>query len=163
MPMMFCARLSRQLLKARQFHSTLVKNEIKPTPSTTKSSTTAKTEMSAQELQDHVLGAPLHTVSTFDKFILVWVNRYPSMNEVPAQVSLPCIQRAHTKARIYVCQIMTLLAIVGFFLSSWAGKKDVAAGRNILTERLKWQAEVKEKGRKEREAAEAAAAAGDKQ
>ncbi|XP_017893546.1 protein FAM162B-like [Ceratina calcarata] len=156
--MMFCGRLSKQLLRARQFHSTLVKNETKPTPPSSKS-TTSKTKMTAEELQEHVLGAPLHTVGALDKFILVWVKRYPSISEVPAQVSIPCIQKAHTKARIYVCYMMMVFGIAGFFISSWMGKRDAAAGKNIVTERMKWYEEVREKGRKEKAAAEAAAAA----
>lgn len=68
--------------------------------------------------------------------------------------SYQCIQHAHTKARIRICFVMMFLAIVICFSAVIMGKRDVAAGRNIATERMKWYTEVKEKGR--REAAEKA-------
>lgn len=35
----------------------------------------------------YISGSPFHTVSNFDKRILVWVKRYPSIDQVPAKVS----------------------------------------------------------------------------
>ena len=60
-----------------------------------------------------------------------------------------CIQHAHTKARIRICFFMMFLAIIICISAVMIGKKDVAAGKNIATERMKWYMEVKEKGRKE--------------
>ncbi|CAL7943931.1 unnamed protein product [Xylocopa violacea] len=93
---MFCARLTRQLklLRVRQLHSTLIKNEEKPISETNKTR-----KYTDSELKHSILGSPLHTVSNLDKRILVWVKRYPSMDKVPAQVSFDCIHRAHTQGK----------------------------------------------------------------
>lgn len=52
---------------------------------------------------------------------------------------------------------MLVLSILGFIGSSIMGKKEVASGKNILTERLKWMQEQKGKGKPETEAAAVAA------
>lgn len=44
---------------------------------------------------------------------------------------------------------MMFLAIVICLLAVMIGKRDVTAGKNIATERMKWYMEVKEKGRRE--------------
>ncbi|CAL7943930.1 unnamed protein product [Xylocopa violacea] len=149
---MFCARLTRQLklLRVRQLHSTLIKNEEKPISETNKTR-----KYTDSELKHSILGSPLHTVSNLDKRILVWVKRYPSMDKVPAQVSFDCIHRAHTQVRIRICFMIMGFAIIGFFVSSRIGKRDAAAGKHIITERMKWYEELKEKTRKEAENAKA--------
>lgn len=64
-------------------------------------------------------------------------------------ISYQCIQNAHTKARIRICFVMMALAIIICVSAVMIGKRDVAAGKNIATERMKWYTEVREKGRKE--------------
>ncbi|CAK9795789.1 Protein FAM162B [Anthophora quadrimaculata] len=152
---MLCTKLTRQLklLSVRQIHSTFVKNESKPVPET--STTTQPGTKTAKKVVENVIGSPLHTVSNIDKRILVWVKRYPSMEEVPSQVPIETIQRAHTKIRIHICFAMMAFSIIGFYVSVRMGKHDVASGKNILTERAKWYNEVQEKARKEKEQQEA--------
>lgn len=36
--------------------------------------------------KNYVLGESLYTLTNFDKRILVWVKRFPSMDKVPKQV-----------------------------------------------------------------------------
>lgn len=36
--------------------------------------------------KNYILGETVHTLSNFDKRILVWVKRFPSMDQVPKQV-----------------------------------------------------------------------------
>lgn len=49
---------------------------------------------------------------------------------------------------------MMAFAIIGSILAVISGKRDVAAGKNIITERQKWYDKVKEQARKEAEMAE---------
>ncbi|CAK9829888.1 Protein FAM162B [Anthophora retusa] len=152
---MLCTKLTRQLklLSVRQIHSTFVKNESKPVPE--KSTTTQAAPNTAQQITENVIGSPLHIVSNIDKRILVWVKRYPSMEEVPPKVPIETMLRAHSKIRIHICYGIMAFAIIGFYVSVKIGKRDVASGKNILTERAKWYNEVKEKARKEKEQQEA--------
>ncbi|OAD59998.1 hypothetical protein WN48_06748 [Eufriesea mexicana] len=153
---MFCARLIRQFkFRGRQLHSTLVKNESKPVSETTKSAETSKaseSKSSDQKLNEFAIGSPMYALSNFDKRILVWVKRFPSLDQVPDQVSIRTIQLAHTKARIIVCGYMMVFAIIGCIIAVSIGKRDTAAGENIATVRMRWYKEVAEKGRKEAEA-----------
>ncbi|XP_033178669.1 protein FAM162B isoform X1 [Bombus impatiens] len=150
MHQMFCTRLIRQfkLLRIRQLHSTFVRNENKSVSE--KSKTTETLQSTGQKEQiDFVTGPPMVALSNLDKRILVWVKRYPSLDQVPDYVSYQCIHHAHTKARIRICFVMMFLAIVICLSAVMIGKRDVAAGKNIATERMKWYTEVKEKGRRE--------------
>ncbi|CAK9820600.1 Protein FAM162B [Anthophora plagiata] len=151
---MLCTKLTRQLklLSVRQIHSTSVKNESKPVPET---STTQTATNTAQKITENVIGSPLHTLSNIDKRILVWVKRYPSMEKVPPKVPIETIQRAHTKLRIHICFAIMAFSIIGFYVSVKIGKRDVASGKNMLTERAKWYNEVQEKAKKEKEQQEA--------
>lgn len=157
---MFCTRLIRQFkyFKIRQLHSTFVKNESKPVTETSKAKTetpkTTNISQAEKEAIEFVSGESLYTLTNFDKRILVWVKRFPSMDKVPKQVSIRTIQLAHTKARIKVCFYMLAFAIIGSILAVMSGKRDVAAGKNLITERQKWYDKVKEKAQKEAEMAE---------
>ncbi|KOC71347.1 Protein FAM162B [Habropoda laboriosa] len=99
------------------------------------------------------LGTPSYNVSNFNKRILVWVKRYPSIDQVPSQLPIEVIQQAHTKARIRVCFIMMIFSILGLLISAQIGKRDVASGKNIYTERTKWYNEIKEKANREKQEA----------
>ncbi|XP_034174069.1 UPF0389 protein CG9231 isoform X1 [Osmia lignaria lignaria] len=140
---MFHIRLVKQFrsIRIRQFHSTLIKYEDKVVPE--------NKSTKPPQAQENILGSPFHTVTNFDKRILVWVKRYPSMDQVPDRVSIDCIQKAHAIARVRGCLLMTVLAIIGFMVSIYIGKKETSGGKNIMTERLKWYKQMEEKGRKE--------------
>ncbi|XP_076544721.1 uncharacterized protein LOC117601452 isoform X2 [Osmia lignaria lignaria] len=86
---MFHIRLVKQFrsIRIRQFHSTLIKYEDKVVPE--------NKSTKPPQAQENILGSPFHTVTNFDKRILVWVKRYPSMDQVPDRVSL------YTKSTCY--------------------------------------------------------------
>lgn len=126
-----------KFLRIRQIHSTFVKYEEKaPTDNANK-------PPKRMQLQENILGSPLHTCSNLDKKILVWVKRYPSLDEVPDRVTLECIQKAHSTARIRVSFILMGITILGFIGAIIMGKRDTASGKNILTERLKHYEKIK--------------------
>ncbi|KAF3426696.1 hypothetical protein E2986_09523 [Frieseomelitta varia] len=155
---MFCIRLTRQfkLSRVRQLHSTVnVKNENKVVSETSKTAETSQSTVNKEKV-DFVTGTrpPMHAVSSMDKRILVWVKRFPSIDQVPDYVSYQCIQHAHTKARIRVCFIMFFLGIVICVAAVVAGKREAASGKSIATERVKWYMEIKKKAEEEKKNAE---------
>ncbi|XP_043511814.1 UPF0389 protein CG9231 isoform X2 [Frieseomelitta varia] len=153
---MFCIRLTRQfkLSRVRQLHSTVnVKNENKVVSETSKTAETSQSTVNKEKV-DFVTGPPMHAVSSMDKRILVWVKRFPSIDQVPDYVSYQCIQHAHTKARIRVCFIMFFLGIVICVAAVVAGKREAASGKSIATERVKWYMEIKKKAEEEKKNAE---------
>lgn len=86
----------------------------------------------------HSISTPMHTVSNFDRRVLVWVKRFPSMDAVPKQVSRNCIVQAQTKARIRVCNLMMVFAVIGFIVSIISGKREAAAGNTVSKQREEW-------------------------
>ncbi|XP_043511813.1 UPF0389 protein CG9231 isoform X1 [Frieseomelitta varia] len=161
---MFCIRLTRQfkLSRVRQLHSTVnVKNENKVVSETSKTAETSQSTVNKEKvdfvteyIKKFCLGPPMHAVSSMDKRILVWVKRFPSIDQVPDYVSYQCIQHAHTKARIRVCFIMFFLGIVICVAAVVAGKREAASGKSIATERVKWYMEIKKKAEEEKKNAE---------
>ncbi|XP_076239853.1 protein FAM162A [Calliopsis andreniformis] len=157
---MLGARLIRQLRlpRTRQLNCTSIKGNKsesnEPLPKPSNPLPTTKSEESAEA---SAIGAPVRHVTNFDRRLLVWVKRYPSMDQVPDRVTLECMQKAHTRARIKVCNMMIVFAIIGFILSSMQGKREIASGRNILIDRLKHMEKLQEQGKIEAAAAAEAA------
>ncbi|XP_035722658.1 protein FAM162B-like [Vespa mandarinia] len=98
----------------------------------------------------HSIGTHMHPVTNFDKRILVWVKRYPSMADVPAQVTRDCILNARSKARVRTCNIMIVISVIGFLIAAISGKREVARGNTLTKRDLEWQKSL----RKEQKAAE---------
>ncbi|XP_003706630.1 protein FAM162B [Megachile rotundata] len=144
---MFCSRLMKEFkfLRIRQIHSTIIKYEEKAAPDK------ANKPSGSLRMEEDILGSPLHTCTNLDKKILVWVKRFPSLAEVPDQVTIDCMQKAHTKARVRVCFILMGISIAAFIGSVIMGKRDVASGKNILTERLKYYEKVREQANAEKQ------------
>ncbi|XP_076174275.1 protein FAM162A [Ptiloglossa arizonensis] len=94
---------------------------------------------------ESVMGAPMHAPNKFEKFLLVWIKRYPSLDQVPQKVSYECIKLAHTKARIQVSFVMVFLTVIGFIVTATLGKKEAAGGRHIISDRMNWIQEVRKK------------------
>ncbi|XP_018373837.1 PREDICTED: uncharacterized protein LOC108757389, partial [Trachymyrmex cornetzi] len=44
-------------------------------------------QKSNESTKDSVMGSRMHRVTNFDKRVLVWVNRYPSIADVPKDVT----------------------------------------------------------------------------
>lgn len=106
----------------------------------------------------HSISTQMHNVSNFDRRILVWVKRFPSMDAVPSQVTRDCILTAQTKARIRACNLMIVFSIVGFIISIISGKREAAAGNTLSKQREVWYQGL-QRERQAELAAEATAAA----
>ncbi|XP_015436666.1 PREDICTED: protein FAM162A-like isoform X2 [Dufourea novaeangliae] len=151
---MLCARFIRQfkLPIIRRLNSNSMKDN-KPVNNNKTS------EPIPEQLEESVIGTQMHYVTNFDRRVLVWMKRYPSMDQVPRRVAWSTMQQANTRARIRICNYMIVVVIIGFIISCMSGKKEAAGGRHIISDRMNWYNEVREKGRIEREAKAAAEAA----
>ncbi|XP_076628825.1 UPF0389 protein CG9231 [Colletes latitarsis] len=152
---MFRSLLLRQfkLPRSSQLHSTATSKNKSPSLSNqTPKPTDQSPKPENQESSESHIQGHMHTPTAMDKRILVWVKRYPSIDAIPKQITYDCIQRAHTMARIRVCNYLIIFALVGFMFSIWSGKKDVASGKHIISDRMNWVREQRQKGLAEAEA-----------
>lgn len=76
-------------------------------------------------------GEGLHRTSNLDKKILVWTKRYPSIADVPEEVTETKMKKAKDVFRIRV-NIMMAIATMGLcVLYIWSGKRAARRGENI--------------------------------
>ncbi|XP_076296258.1 UPF0389 protein CG9231 [Lasioglossum baleicum] len=150
---MFSARFLKQFkLPTRQLNTTSVRRKIPagseqpPKPAVNEQAT------KATKLDTESMLANMHYVSNFDKRVLVWVKKYPSIDAIPKMIPWSTMQRANTIARIRICNIMGVIAIIGFISAVMSGKREAAAGRHVIGDRMQWYEEVRQKGREEAEA-----------
>lgn len=120
------------------------------------STNTPKAENNNNEVHD--IGTFMHTVTNFDKRLLVWVKRYPSMAEVPKQVTRDCMLQAQSKARIRVCNILIGVTLVSFLISIFSGKREAAAGKSLHSMRQEWYEGIRKQHAEEQAALAAQAA-----
>ncbi|XP_018340671.1 PREDICTED: UPF0389 protein CG9231 isoform X2 [Trachymyrmex septentrionalis] len=92
--------------------------------------------------KDSVMGSRMHRVTNFDKRILVWVNRYPSIADVPKDVTTDCILGARSKARIKTCNYMIVFTIIGCIGAVILGKRQAKRGETLFKQREDWLKEV---------------------
>lgn len=85
------------------------------------------------------LGPQMYAPTNIDKRMLVWVKRYPSMTEVPSQVTLDCMLQARSKVRVRVCNIMMVVSLIGFLVAAISGKREVASGNTLFKRNQDWQ------------------------
>ncbi|XP_011881205.1 PREDICTED: UPF0389 protein CG9231 [Vollenhovia emeryi] len=95
-----------------------------------------------------VLGSRMYRVTDFDKKILVWVKRYPSVADVPKDVTTECILTARSKARIKTCNYMIAATILGCIIFITLGKRGAAKGETLHKQRDDWLKEQLEQDRK---------------
>ncbi|XP_011137964.1 protein FAM162A [Harpegnathos saltator] len=95
--------------------------------------------------KDDVLAKHMYRVTNFDKRILVWVKRYPSIAEVPEKVTVDCLLTARSKARIKTCNYMIVVTIIGCIIAAFLGKRQAERGENLFKMRQDWYEEMLEK------------------
>ncbi|XP_078037320.1 UPF0389 protein CG9231 [Augochlora pura] len=166
---MFSVRLlKRFIMPIRQINTMPAKRNKLPSSDQVSKPQTAPTTPGSEPAKKlnpedlHVIGADMHYVSNFDRRVLVWVKKYPSVDRVPRLVPWSTMQRANTTARIRVCYVMMVVSVIGFVYAVVSGKREASSGRHIIGERMKWVEEQRLKGIAEAKAkaeAEAAAAA----
>ncbi|XP_011629602.1 UPF0389 protein CG9231 [Pogonomyrmex barbatus] len=91
-----------------------------------------------ETIKKAVIGTRMHRVTDFDKRVLVWVKRYPSIADVPMDVTVDCILTARNKARIKVCNYMIIATLIGCIGAVILGKRDASEGRNLVKQREEW-------------------------
>lgn len=85
------------------------------------------------------LGPQMYAPTNLDKKMLVWMKRYPSLAEVPSQVTLDCMLQTRSKVRVRVCNIMMVISLIGFLVAAISGKRDVASGNTLFKRNQEWQ------------------------
>jgi len=126
----------------RRFISQTVKNfESKSADSATKAS------------HDGAMpGRPMYVPSNFDKFLLVWVKKYPR-GQVPEKISEEVIYQAKSKARIKTANYMIFGTALMCLSTVLYAKKMAKSGDSIQKRQDDWRKEVIEQGKNERESA----------
>ncbi|KAG5310881.1 F162A protein, partial [Acromyrmex insinuator] len=99
-------------------------------------------QTSNEPTKESVIGTRMHRVTNFDKKILVWVKRYPSIADVPKDVTVDCILSARSKARIKTCNYMIVFTIIGCIGAVLLGKRDAKRGESLFKQREKWLEEI---------------------
>ncbi|XP_029171727.1 UPF0389 protein GA21628-like [Nylanderia fulva] len=130
--------------KARWFtHSSILQETNK-----TDKISEQKTNKKIKEI-DSVLGSRMHRVTNFDKRVLVWVKRYPSIADVPVDVTVECLLAARSKARIKACNYMIVATLIGCIGAVILGKRQAARGETLTKQREDWFKEMLAEEKKE--------------
>ncbi|XP_012225372.1 UPF0389 protein GA21628 [Linepithema humile] len=98
------------------------------------------TQKSAENIKetDGIIGTRMHRVTDFDKRVLVWVKRYPSIADVPKDVTVECLLTARSKARIKACNYMIIGTLIGCVIAVILGKRQAARGETLSKQREDW-------------------------
>ncbi|EZA47448.1 hypothetical protein DMN91_004791 [Ooceraea biroi] len=136
--------LSRQFLHGAQTRATVrwfTRSSI-----SRDTSESNKTQASNQSKDENVVsGKRMHHVTDFDRKVLVWVKRYPSVAEVPQDITEETLLTARSKARIKASNYMIVVTLIGCLFAAFLGKKQVKEGDSLHKRRLDWYKEVTEK------------------
>ncbi|XP_076467369.1 UPF0389 protein CG9231-like [Babylonia areolata] len=78
-------------------------------------------------------GEGLHRTSNFDKKILVWTKMFPTIADVPDEVTEVKMKKAKDVFRIRANIMMALTTVGLCVLYIWSGRRAVERGENIHT------------------------------
>ncbi|XP_023225897.1 UPF0389 protein CG9231-like [Centruroides sculpturatus] len=76
--------------------------------------------------------------TTYDKYILVWAKKYPSIKDVPSAVPQETMEKARSVSRVRINIIMCVVTGVVCILMIFAGKHAARRGESILQKNLDW-------------------------
>ncbi|KYM81983.1 hypothetical protein ALC53_07531, partial [Atta colombica] len=105
-------------------------------------------QKSNESIKDNVLGPLKHLTTNFDKIVLVWVKRYPSIADVPKFVTIDCMHNARTKARIKTCNYMMIFGTICCLSAVFLGKEQAKKGETLFKQREKWLEEYNAEDKK---------------
>lgn len=86
-----------------------------------------------------------HAPNKLDKLLLVWIKKYPSINDVPARVSTDEIERVRNWARIKINIAACIATVFGCIYMVKLGKDAVKRGESIKQMNLDWHKAQNEK------------------
>ncbi|KAH0944451.1 hypothetical protein HN011_007620 [Eciton burchellii] len=92
-------------------------------------------------------GTRMHQVTNLDKRILVWVKRYPSIAEIPQNVTEECMLSARGKMRVKICNYMIVAIVIACVVNTVLGKQQAEKGDNLIKQRKDWYKEIAEKNK----------------
>jgi hypothetical protein len=100
----------------------------------------------------------VHHPSELDKKILVWTKKYASADDIPKYVTQSEMKKARDFMRIRVNIGMVFATVLGCIWMIISGRRMRDSGDSLAKRGAEWEKEMKELGRREREAAATAAA-----
>jgi len=133
--------LSRQFARSAQLHITtrcFTRNSVIRETNKTDKIPAQKSSETVKERNNVKVLAHMHHASNFDKKVLVWVKRYPSIADVPKDVTVDCMLTARSRARIKACNYMIVATLIGCLGAVILGKKSAAKGDNLFKQREEW-------------------------
>jgi len=86
-----------------------------------------------------------HTPTNFQKRLLVWNQKYPSVAEVPEHVSASEIKNSYDWFRIRTSIGMMIAGSIGFLVMAIIAKKERDAGESLQKQNLRWHEEYNKK------------------
>lgn len=79
-----------------------------------------------------------YSPSTYDKYILVWAKKYPSVKDVPNVIPLKTMEKARTVSQIHINIALCVLTGTVCFSMIIAGKYASKKGESITKMNLNW-------------------------
>ncbi|XP_014231101.1 UPF0389 protein CG9231 [Trichogramma pretiosum] len=102
------------------------------------------TEQAATHRQNpSVVGHRMYALSDFDKWVLVWMKKFPK-GKVPDKVPEHVIYQTRSRARIKAANYLTGICIIGCFFAVYTGRKAAKSGDSIQKRREEWHKQLKE-------------------
>ncbi|XP_015916096.1 UPF0389 protein CG9231 [Parasteatoda tepidariorum] len=86
-----------------------------------------------------------HRPNTIDKYLLVWMKKYPSVKEVPDFVRPDMMERVRNKSRIKITIYMMIVTGIVCVFMIFSGKRAAKRGESIRKMNQDWHKEQNEK------------------
>ncbi|KAG8191314.1 hypothetical protein JTE90_006066 [Oedothorax gibbosus] len=86
-----------------------------------------------------------HNPNNLDKYLLVWMKKYPSVKDVPNTVSPAVMEKARNLARIKICIYLMVLTAVIYVGMIYSGKQAAKRGESVTKMHNAWVQEQKDK------------------
>ncbi|XP_077296129.1 UPF0389 protein GA21628 isoform X2 [Arctopsyche grandis] len=86
-----------------------------------------------------------HRPGTMDKRYLIWSGRFKSMEDIPEHVTVDAMQKAKTKVRIRICNILIVVGLLGSIIMIITGKRAAGRGESVAKMNMDWHKEINAK------------------
>ncbi|XP_054707995.1 UPF0389 protein CG9231-like [Uloborus diversus] len=82
-----------------------------------------------------------HAPNTLEKYLLVWMKKYPSVKEVPNHVTFAMMERVRNSARIRIGIFLTILTGLVSVGMIYSGKQAAKRGESLVKMNRQWHEE----------------------
>ncbi|XP_024938317.1 UPF0389 protein CG9231 [Cephus cinctus] len=127
------------IVQLRKFSGAVVLRDAKPSSVNT---------TSAQRESPSVFGPQMHKLTNFQKRVLVFARRYPSMADVPDKVTTEVLTQSQSKARIRASNFLLVFTALGCIFMIYSGKKEAEQGVSLTKINQEWHKKINEEYKK---------------